>query len=75
MNDGSAEAVDTGIERRTLEIAYGADGRKEMFYLTRHSTLFPISNKVYFICTISQTGKHIPRALLHQSWNTGWNDS
>ena len=76
--------------------------RKEMFYLTMHSThfylrlygvrhivkdhfdsekrnlllphglLFPISSKGSFICTIPQTGLHIPQPLLHQSWSTGW---
>ena len=79
------------------------EGRKEMFYLTTHSThfiygymasdmvedhsdsekgnplpphrlLFPISSKGSFICTIPQTGEHIPRPLLDQSWSTGWND-
>ena len=79
-------------------------GRKEMFYLTTHSTHFiygymasehmvkdhsdsekgnplpphglvsPISSKVSFICIIPQTGWHIPRLLLHQSWSTGWNE-
>ena len=28
----------------------------------------------FFICTIPQTGQHIPRPLLHQSWNTSWNE-
>ena len=74
--------------------------KKEMFYLTTHSThfiygymasdivkyhtgnergnpllphglLFPINSKGSFICTIPQTGLHMP--LLHQSWRTGWN--
>ena len=27
-----------------------------------------------FICTIPQTGYHIPWPLLHQSWSTGWNE-
>ena len=31
---------------------------------------FPISSKGSFICTIPQTGLHIPWPLLHQSWNT-----
>ena len=34
---------------------------------------FPIDSKGSFICTIPQTRFHIPRPLLHQSWNTGWN--
>ena len=36
--------------------------------------LFPISSKGSFICTIPQTGDHIPQPLLHQSWSTGWNE-
>ena len=94
-------------------------GRKEMFYLTKHSThfiygymdgrkyfiydtfylrlygvrymvkdhsdnergnpllphglLFTIGSNGYFIGIIPQTGWHIPRPLLHQSWSTGWN--
>ena len=81
------------------------EGRKEMFYLTTHSThfilrlygvghmvkdhsdsergnplpphgiLFPISSKGSFICIIPQTGYHIPRSLLHQSWSTGLNEN
>ena len=39
-----------------------------------HGLLFPIRSKGYFICTIPQTEKHIPRLLVHQSWNTGWNE-
>ena len=35
--------------------------------------LFPISSKSSFICTIPQTGYHILRSLLNQSWSTGWN--
>ena len=27
-----------------------------------------------FICIIPQTGQHIPRPLLQQSWSTGWNE-
>ena len=75
------------------------EGRKEMFYLTTHSThfiygymasdkvkdhsdnekgnplpphrlLFLINSKGYFICTIPQTGYHIPQPLLHQSWGS-----
>ena len=42
--------------------------------LPPHRLLFPISSKGSFICTIPQTGKHIPRPLLHQSWSTGWNE-
>ena len=34
--------------------------------LPPHELLFPI-NKGSFICTIPQTGLHIPRPLLHQS--------
>ena len=42
--------------------------------LTPHGLLFPINSKGSFICTIPQTGLHIPRPLLHQSWSTGWNE-
>ena len=42
--------------------------------LPPHGLLFPINSKGSFICTIPQTGLHIPQPLLHQSWNTGWND-
>ena len=36
--------------------------------------LVSINSKGSFICTIPQTGLHIPRPLLHQSWSTGWNE-
>ena len=39
--------------------------------LPPHGLLFPISSKGSFICTIPQTGQHIPQPLLHQSWITG----
>ena len=42
--------------------------------LLPHMLLFPINSKGSFICTIPQTGLHIPRPLLHQSWSTGWNE-
>ena len=42
--------------------------------LPPHGLLFPISSKGSFICIIPQTGQHIPRPLLHRSWNTGWNE-
>ena len=42
--------------------------------LPPHWLLFPISIKGSFICTIPQTGLHIPRPLLHQSLNTGWKE-
>ena len=35
---------------------------------------FSISSKGSFICTIPQRRYHRPRPLLHQSWNTGWNE-
>ena len=41
--------------------------------LPPHGLLFPISSKGSFICTIPQTGQHIPQPLLHQSWCTGSN--
>ena len=37
--------------------------------LPPHRLLFPINSKGSFICTIPQTGYHIPRPLLHQSWS------
>ena len=42
--------------------------------LPPHRLLLLINSKGSFICTIPQTGQHIPRPLLHQSWSTGWND-
>ena len=60
--------------------------RKEMFYLTMHFTFylwlygirlmvkdhFLISSKGSFICTILESGKHVPWPLLYQMWSTGW---
>ena len=43
--------------------------------LPPHGLLFPINSKGPFICTIPQTGEHIPRPLLHQSWSTGGNET
>ena len=42
--------------------------------LPPHGLLFSINRKGSFICTIPQTGYHIPRPLLHQLWSTGWNE-
>ena len=42
--------------------------------LLPHGLLFPINSKGSSICTIPQTGLHIPQPLLHQSWSTGWNE-
>ena len=42
--------------------------------LPPHGLLFSSNSKGSFICTIPQTGWHIPRPLLHQSWSTGWNE-
>ena len=42
--------------------------------LPPHRLLFTINSKGSFICTIPQTGLHIPQPLLHQSWSTGWNE-
>ena len=39
--------------------------------LPPHELLFPINSKGSFICTIPQTGLHIPQPLLHQLWSTG----
>ena len=43
--------------------------------LPPHGLLFPINSKGSFICTIPQTGYHIPRPLLHQLWSIGWNEN
>ena len=40
--------------------------------LPPHRLLLSINSKGSFICTIPQTGYHIPRPLLHQSWSTGY---
>ena len=42
--------------------------------LLPHRLLLSINSKGSFICTIPQTGYHIPRPLLHQSWSTGWKE-
>ena len=42
--------------------------------LPPHGLLFPINSNNSFICIIPHTGYHIPWPLLHQSWNTGWNE-
>ena len=42
-----------------------SDSEKENL-LPPHRLLFPISSKGSFICTIPQTGYHIPQPLLHQ---------
>ena len=42
--------------------------------LPPHGLLFPINSKGSFICTIPQTGKYIPRLVLHQLWSTGRNE-
>ena len=52
-----------------------SDSKRENLLLPLHGLLFLISSKGYFICTIPQTGKHMPRPLIHQSWSTGWNES
>ena len=46
-------------------------GRK---LLQPHGLLFTNSSKGSFICTIPQTGQHITRPLLHQSWSTDRNN-
>ena len=40
--------------------------------LPPHGLLFPSNSKGSFICTIPQTGLHIPQPLLHQSWLEHW---
>ena len=42
--------------------------------LLPYGLLFLINIKGSFICTIPQTGLHIPQPFLHQSWSTGWNE-
>ena len=54
-------------------IKYQTDSKKGNLLLP-HGLLFPINTKGSFICTIPQTGLHIPQPLLHQSWSTGWNE-
>ena len=41
--------------------------------LPQDGLVFPIKSKLSFTCIIPQTRYHIPRPLLNQSWNTGWN--
>ena len=50
-----------------------SDSEKENPLLP-HRLLFPINSKGSFICTIPQTGYHIPQPLLLESWSTGWNE-
>ena len=93
----------TQVSCRCMQRGAAPWRRKEMFYLTTHSThfiydlygirrmvkdhsdsqkgnplpphmlLFLINSNGSFICTILQTGQHIPLPLLHQLWITGWN--
>ena len=42
--------------------------------LPPHGLLFPINSMGSFICTIPQTGEHIPQPLLYRLWSTGWNE-
>ena len=42
-----------------------SDSEREIS-LRPHGLLFSINSKGSFICTIPQTGQHIPRPLLHQ---------
>ena len=42
--------------------------------LPPHGLFFSINSKDSFICTIPQTGYHIPQPLLHQSRSTGWKE-
>ena len=43
-------------------------------HMVKDIQIFKISSKGYFICTTPQTGWHIPRPLVHQSWSIGWNE-
>ena len=43
--------------------------------LPSHGLLFPINSKGSFICTIPQTGYHIPRPLLHLCYVAGTRNS
>ena len=54
---------------------YDHSHRKRGNPLPPHGLLFPINSKGPFICIIPQTGYHIPRPLLRQSWSTGWNET
>ena len=55
-------------------VKYHTDSERENPVPSLHGLLFPINSNSYFICTIPQTGLHIPRPLLHQSWSTGFLD-
>ena len=48
-------------------VKYHSDSERGNLLLP-HGLLFPINSNSSFICTIPQTGLHIPRRLLHQSW-------
>ena len=51
-----------------------SDGERGNLLLS-HELLLPINSKGSFICMLPQTGLHIPRLLVHQSWSTGWNEN
>ena len=58
-------------------VKYHTDSERENL-LPPHGLLFLINSKVSFICTIPQTGLHIPLAFVtpvveHWLWSTGWN--
>ena len=44
------------------------DNERRNLLLLLHGLLSPISSNGSFICTIPQTGQHIPWPLLYQSW-------
>ena len=53
---------------------YHTDSEIANTLLPPHGLLLLINSKGCFISIIPQTGLHIPRPLLHQSWSKGWND-
>ena len=54
-------------------VKYHTDSERG-YPLPPHGLLFPINSKGSFICTIPQTGLHISRPLLQESWSTGCNE-
>ena len=60
-----------GLEHMVMGHSYTKRGN---LMLPLHWLLFLINSKGSFICTIKQTGEHIPQPLLHQSWSIGCNE-
>ena len=60
-----------GIRHMVKELSDSERGNP----LPPYGLLFLINSKGSFICTIPQTGLHIPQRLLHQSKSTGCNEN